>query len=783
MRLIIVFFAFLVPVVTFSQNALSPLTVDKIMRDPKWIGNSPSNPFWSTDGSILYFDWNPEKAPSDSLYYITLKDRTPRKASVQQKMEIVSPRSIRYNSNNTAYVYSKGGDIFYVDVKTGKTKQITQTTDFETGAGFSFNDQKVVYSSNQNLYAWDIATGETLQLTNIQSKDDKREEKLSVQDQWLKKEQLQYMEILKERKEKRDLAKAYNDRLPKNELRKIFTDDRRVSGLSISPDARFISYSLFKPATGIRRTIIPDYVTESGYTTDIPGRSKVGETQGSSSFYVYDRTKDTVFSIKTDSLPGILVLPDYVKDYPKVFAERSKNPKPRPVNFNGSSWSPDGKNLVLEIFSQDHKDRWIMLWVPENNSLKLLDHQRDEAWIGGPGIRNTGWINNDTYYFQSEATGYSHLYTVNVNTLQKRALTNGKYEVQQADLSKDKKTFFLSTNEVNAGEHQYYKLRISDGKTERITSMTGANEVTLSPDEKTIAILYSYSNKPWELYVQNNEVGAKAQQITNQAQSDEFRSYSWRDPEIVEITARDGATVYGRLYKPANPKPGMPAVVFVHGAGYLQNVHKWWSSYFREYMFHNLLADNGYYVLDLDYRGSAGYGRDWRTGIYRHMGGKDLTDQVDGVNYLVKNYGVNPKSVGLYGGSYGGFITLMALFTEADVFKSGAALRSVVDWANYNHGYTSNILNEPAEDSIAYHKSSPLYFADGLKGHLLMCHGMVDVNVHFQDIVKLSQRLIELKKDNWELAVYPMEDHGFVEPSSWTDEYKRIFKLFETTLK
>jgi dipeptidyl aminopeptidase/acylaminoacyl peptidase len=94
-----------------------------------------------------------------------------------------------------------------------------------------------------------------------------------------------------------------------------------------------------------------------------------------------------------------------------------------------------------------------------------------------------------------------------------------------------------------------------------------------------------------------------------------------------------------------------------------------------------------------------------------------------------------------------------------------------------------NILNEPYNDPIAYRRSSPYYFADGLKGHLLICHGMVDLNVNFQDAVKLSQRLIELGKDNWTLAAYPMEDHDFMEPSSWTDEYKRIFNLFETVLK
>jgi dipeptidyl aminopeptidase/acylaminoacyl peptidase len=144
---------------------------------------------------------------------------------------------------------------------------------------------------------------------------------------------------------------------------------------------------------------------------------------------------------------------------------------------------------------------------------------------------------------------------------------------------------------------------------------------------------------------------------------------------------------------------------------------------------------------------------------------------------------VDPRRVGLYGGSYGGFITLMGLFTEPETFRSGAALRSVTDWSHYNHGYTSRILNLPHEDTLAYRRSSPIYFAEGLRGDLLMAHGMVDVNVHFSDIVRLSQRLIELGKTNWELAVYPVEDHAFVRADSWTDEYRRIYELFERTLR
>jgi dipeptidyl aminopeptidase/acylaminoacyl peptidase len=391
-----------------------------------------------------------------------------------------------------------------------------------------------------------------------------------------------------------------------------------------------------------------------------------------------------------------------------------------------------------------------------------------------------GWVDNKRFWFTSEETGYCHLYTVDVSTAKVQALTQGSYEVQQVKLPQSKKYFYIITNEVHPGEKHLYRIPANGGKAERLTTMKGAHEVEIAPNEKNIAFRYSYSNKPWELYLMENKPGAKPKQIT-ESLTQEFKSYPWRDPEIITFKARDSATIYGRIYKPKQPNGA--AIVFVHGAGYLQNAHRWWSNYYKEYMFHNLLADKGYTVLDIDYRASSGYGRDWRTGIYRHMGGKDLTDNLDAAKILVDEYGIDPKRIGIYGGSYGGFITLMAMFTAPDVFAAGAALRPVTDWAHYNHAYTGCILNVPYQDSLAYAKSSPIYFADGLKGALLICHGMVDTNVHFQDVVRLSQRLIELGKENWELAIYPMEDHGFVEPSSWTDEYKRILKLFEENLK
>ena len=762
-----------------QAQSLGELTVEKIMRDPKWIGTAPTSINWSIDSKSVYFNWNPDKAEADSLYKVTLQNRTPQKVSKKERLALPSFFGV-YNKAFTKRLYEKNGDIFLLDLPSGKIIQITNTVGRESNALFSGDEKKIIYSFDQNLYSWEISTGNVTQLTDFRKGKKSSGPALNDQEKWLKQDQLAYLKIIKERNDRqnatRKIQKAEQPKRPKE----IYIDDKSVDQPRLTPDGNFVVFRLSKSAVA-KNTIVPNYVTVSGFTEDINARTKVGAPMGTSELFVYDIKRDTVLQVKADSIPGITDVPAFSKNYPRKDRKEGKDKKPqqRLVSFSGLSWSDDGKHVALQVRAADYKDRWIMLLDVATQQLTLVDRQHDDAWVGGPGSFSLGWINNTTLWFASEETGYAHLYSYDVNAKNKKALTSGKFEVQQAELSRDKKNFYIITNEVHPGEKHFYKLPVTGGKAERITTLTGAHEVELSPDEKMIALRYSYTNKPWELYIMENKVGAKPQQITNSL-TPEFKSYNWRDPVVTSFKARDGADVYTRLYKPV--KPNGAAVIFVHGAGYLQNAHKWWSSYFREYMFHNLLADKGYTVIDLDYRASAGYGRDWRTGIYQFMGGKDLTDNVDGAEWLVKEHGIDPKRIGIYGGSYGGFITLMGLFTTPDVFAAGAALRPVTDWAHYNHGYTASILNTPVGDSIAYAKSSPIYYAEGLKGALLICHGMVDVNVHFQDVVRLSQRLIELGKDNWELAAYPMEDHGFVEPSSWTDEYKRILKLFEENL-
>ncbi|XHR94133.1 prolyl oligopeptidase family serine peptidase [Mucilaginibacter sp. UC70_90] len=777
---------FLIPATGAFAQKLDTLSIEKIMRDPKWIGVSPSNIRWANDSKKIYFKWDDDASGNTRLYSVSPGDNRVQKVSIPEQRDLAAGYG-EWNKKHSQKVFSKNGDLFLYDVKANKTTRLTNTVAQEDSPVFSGDETKIIYKEDNNLFSINLNGGSLVQLTNFvrTASDKKSKDKPGEQEQWLKKQQLELFEIIK--KEAKDDKKDSTETalLKPDKLKEITYGDKRLSAVQINPDNRFITYRLTKRADGVQNAIVPNYVTASGFTEDIPNRSKVGRPSSTSETFIYDKRREAVYPVITSEIPGIKDLPDYLKDYPDELKARQKENADRPVNIDGVLWNQSGSNAVVIISAQDNKDCWIMRLDPVSGKLSLLDRQRDEAWIGGPGIDdpgNTGFIDDNHFYYQSEASGYSHIYVVDVTSGAKKQLTSGKWEVQTLQLSQDKKTFYFTANIDHPGITHFYSIPVSGGTPVKITGMKGGNEVTLSPDEKWLAIRYSYSNRPWELYIQANKPGAKAVKITNSV-SAEYLSYTWRDPEIITFKNRYGTDVYARLYQPKKQDPSKPAVVFVHGAGYLQNVTYSWSYYFREYMFNNMLADNGYTVLDIDYTASAGYGRDFRTGIYRHMGGKDLTDQVDGVKLLVEKYGVNPKHVGLYGGSYGGFITLMGMFTEPDVFAAGGAIRSVTDWAHYNHEYTSNILNEPFTDEQAYRKSSPIYFASGLKGNLLMLHGMIDQNVNYQDIIRLTQKLIELHKENWELASYPVEDHGFEQPSSWADEYKRIYKLFEGTLK
>ena len=751
------------------------LSVANIMRGPEHVGEPPSGVRWSDDGAWLYFRWKPGGRPwheEPALYRVPADGGTPQRLSPEEA-DSLAPlfASGDISADERWRASAVRGDLYLVDRRAGDVRRLTDTRADESSPRFSADGRTLYYLSNgdagSNIFALDLRGGGVRQVTDVRTGPAPADpEPATGQRGFLEQQQEELFEHIRIARAARLDAEAMRKAREARGLQPLYLErEERVRGLAIEPGGSYAVITVGKPSNDARSTLIPDWVTESGYTETQEVRSKVGDAQTATG-------RIGIVSLADGSVRW-LDLARATGDSAQTFST---------TRF--IEWNDAGSHGLIAAVSEDFEDAWLWSFDAATGALALLRHDHDEAWVAGPcafWFSCAGFLpDGRTVYFASEADGYSHLYTVSITGGAASQLTSGPWEVQRVEVAPTDDRFYLSTNEGTPHEVHFHHMRFDGSRRTRITAERGRQDVTVSPDGRRIAVVHSFANVPPDLYLGDNRADAPLRRVTT-SPTGEWLAGPWIAPEIVRIRARDGVDVPARIYRPEQlgGSPNGAAVIFVHGAGYLQNVHDWWSTYYREYMFHHLLARRGYVVLDVDYRASAGYGRDWRTAIFRYMGGKDLTDQVDASRWLQQNHGIDPERIGIYGGSYGGFITLMALFTAAEDFGAGAALRSVTDWAHYNHFYTGRILNLPQEDSVAYRQSSPIYFAEGLEDPLLIAHGMVDTNVHVSDVVRLAQRLIELGKTDWELALYPVEDHAFVEPTSWTDEYRRILELFE----
>lgn len=754
------------------------LTIENIMRGPELTGTPPDSVRWSLDSRRVYFRWKEPGEPrrKDPDWFVVERDGSgrPRRLTEDEAKDSVppGPGGGDLTRDRRRVVYAAEGDLFLMEAGVAGRRRLTETEEGESSPRWTRDEKHITFERGGNLYLMALDGSEPLrQLTDIRSTppaSDPPEPKGVAK--IAQEQEKALFGVVREQEAKRDEERAKR-KVEEEKRRKPFVLNSRqsVSGLQLTPDGALVLARVSERPEGApaKRGVVPSFVNESGYVTAPPARPNVGEPQG--------KTRLVLLDVKTGKATWVTP-PDALKDRELSFLQ---------ARFHESTDGP--VKLAVLALAEDYHDRWVFTVDTATGKAAIADAAHDTAWIGGPGWADFGWMPDGErlWVVSEETTGYAHLGVVPASGAQPRGmLTAGKFEVFGPELSAKKDAWYFTSSEVDPGERHFYRMALAGGERVRLTAMPGNNEATLSPDEKTLAVIHSYTNRPPELYVQDNKPGATPRRVTL-SPAPEFFGYAWRDVPLVTITDRDGFPVRARLFTPA---PGAAAangaaVIFAHGAGYLQNAHRGWSSYQREYMFHHFLAERGYTVLDVDYRGSAGYGRDSRTAVYKSMGGgKDLDDLVDAARWLTATQGIDPKRIGVYGGSYGGLLTLMALFKEGDTFACGAALRPVTDFSRYNHGYTARILGLPQDDFEAYKRSSPIYFAEGLKGGLLICHGMQDSNVFFQDTVRLAQKLIELGKDDWEVAIYPVEDHGFTEPSSWADEYKRIFRLFEKHL-
>lgn len=744
-------------------------TLDAIFQPPRLLGVQPRLHGISADGRFVTWLWTDkdEDTPKPHLYVSPAKGGEPRKLFAND-----DDASLYWTRDAAVALVVQDGWLMQMDVAEGGKPRPLMEVGRISGLTFLKERPVVMFQAGADNRIWsiDLKTGE-----RRAPADD-----LKNRGRWF-----QVLEstrrvcvfaapVVAETEETKKEAAAADKKADPQEVPRVLhlmpldpdelgweTTMKEGGDVSVSADGKYAFRDRAKRESS-RKLILADYLTEQVTTVGV-----------------------------RSSLPGDAGFEHELSLYDIVMQMDIPLPLDHGTAYWGmnASWSNEGSELLLERLANDFHVRQILIADPQARSSRLVFSERDDAWIGPPELY-AGWTENGDVLFTSEQSGFNHLYLAPADGDEPRAITDkaASYEVHGVyPLDGNGDALIIKTNEEDPAEQHLYHVDLRTGAKRKLTEGHGfVGAARISQDGRIAAYAQAFLGVPEEIHAVPIDADSASPPVRlSDTISKELQALDLPAPEIVTFENKDdGVKVRAFLYRPEpfDPTKQYPAVMFIHGAGSLQNITRSMSSYGVNMLFHHRLARKGYFVLDPDYRHSLGYGRDFRTAIHGFMGGKDLDDAVFGVEYLKSLGNVDTAKVGIYGGSYGGFMTLMALFTKPDVFAAGCALRSVTDWRTYNAWYTNARLGDPKEDAENYEKSSPIDHADGLKHPLLILHGLKDSNVFAQDSIRLIEKLIELGKD-FDAMLYPSQDHGFTDPDSWLDEYKRIERYFDRHLK
>ncbi len=772
---------------TSAQSSdASTLSLEQVMAEPEWIGHPVEQAWWSVDGQQVYYRIQQSGGALRELHAIDINSNRDWPMTLEQQTDINDNNAV-YDEQQRRALFLRHGDVFLQHLGNNDVIQLTRSAAIERQPQFMLNTRQVMYQRGQDWVIHDLSSGLVYQAAELRSEDPPEDNDHGP----LAEQQARLFKTLRRQTDEQQAEEQQRESL--DELTDsdapepwYLGSDRQVVGTSLSPAGnRLLVVTADNSDDNGRGGKMPHYVTHSGYVDIEDVRTRVGRNvPGGHQLLLLNLNTHEIHPLSRDVLPGIE--DDPLADL-RAEQELDALEGSRPAWVMDISWNTGGDQAAVQWRAVDNKDRWLATVDFSGHRLQPRHRLTDPGWINW-NFNEFGWLpesaddSEPVLWFVSEESGYAHFYTLPLDQSRPDQHTEGNWEVYNPVVSRDGGSVTFIANRERPIEYELYRLTLEDDAIETLTDLDGVERFTLSPDQSSALVMYSGSYLPMQLALAGNDQTL----ILTDTRTDEFKAMSWQQPQFVEVPSQHdaGQPIWSKLYLPDFDQHDgpRPIVMFVHGAGYTQNTHQRYPYYFREQMFHNLLTQRGYVVLDMDFRASEGYGRDWRTAIYRQMGHPELEDLLDGLDWLSDNYPVDRQRAGVYGGSYGGFMALMAMFRAPGEFQAGASLRPVTDWVAYNHGYTSNILNTPEIDPEAYLKSSPIEHAEGLQGHLLIAHGMLDSNVFYQDSVRLAQRLIELRKPNWELASYPLEPHSFIYSDSWYDEYRRILELFEETI-
>lgn len=445
-----------------------------------------------------------------------------------------------------------------------------------------------------------------------------------------------------------------------------------------------------------------------------------------------------------------------------VAPQTSQSPETLRISFSGPQreyvarfgWLPDGASFWILFLSRDQRNSELVTFQLPLGAASVVLQEHDEAWLN---VEDDFLWNQNSLVFGSERSGFRQLYRLDLPSRKVTPLTAGKFQVTSL-LGLEEKTQYLYFQAAypTPKERHLFRVLLAGGPVEQLTKEPGTHTVRAAPNCQAFLDIYSRANLLPQTRLLDRE--GKVKRVIPYEQQPKLDPSQLGTTTFLEIPGPSGHRLYASLLTPRDfdPRGRYPVIIYVYGGPHAQVVRDAWGG--RTALFHHFLAQQGFLVFSLDNRGSAARGRSFERALYRRLGEVELEDQLAGVRWLSQQPYVDTTRLGIWGWSYGGFMTLYAL-THSDVFRAGVAVAPVTDWRLYDTIYTERYLKLPQENEEGYRDSSPVWQAEKLSGNLLIAHGTGDDNVHWQNTLNFIQALVKAGKP-YQLLLYPNKDHG-----------------------
>lgn len=422
-------------------------------------------------------------------------------------------------------------------------------------------------------------------------------------------------------------------------------------------------------------------------------------------------------------------------------------------------WTNDAATLSVQVMNR-HQNNLDLHFVDANaGTTKIVLNEKDAAYVDVTD--NLTFLKDNSFIWTSEKDGFNHIYHYDKSGKLKKQITSGKWEVTNY-YGFDEKSGMIYYQSVENGSinRDVYAIKV-DGKSKvRLSSKTGTNSATFSPNFQFFINTYSSATSAPTYTLNDSKTGAVVKTIvSNEAVEQKLAKYDVTPKEFFVLTTEKGHQLNAWIIKPKNFDPNKKYPVFMYqysGPGSQQVANTW--NVTNDYWF-MMLAQQGYIVACVDGRGTGYKGAAFKKCTYKELGKYEVEDQIDAAKVIGKYNYVDASRIGIFGWSYGGFMSSNCLFQGADVFKMAIAVAPVTSWRYYDSIYTERYMQTPQENASGYDNNSPINHVSKLKGDFLLIHGTADDNVHVQNTMKMVEALVQANKQ-FDWAIYPDKNHG-----------------------